>query len=250
MQSQPANVLSQSVLKELDQVFRELEEDEYVRVAVLTGSGRFFCAGADIKELAEVSTAHRGTEFASHGQVLLNRIERLDKPVIAAINGTCVGGGLELALACHMRVAAAGVALGLPEIKLGLIPGFGGTLRLPRIIGASQAAELILTGELITAEQALVLGLVNRVVPAQDLLQETMAIAAKIAEKGRLAVRAAMRAIRSGLDRPLAQGLVREAELFGGVCETPDKKEGIQAFLEKREPKFADPEPQVRRSGS
>ncbi|MBI5673282.1 MAG: enoyl-CoA hydratase/isomerase family protein, partial [Nitrospirae bacterium] len=127
----PANVLNLSVLKELDLVLNELEEDEYVRVVVVTGTGRFFCAGADINELAHLNTVHGGSEFAVHGQSLLNRIERSDKPVLAALNGTCVGGGLELALACHIRVAAAGVMLALPEIKLGLIPGFGGTQRLP-----------------------------------------------------------------------------------------------------------------------
>jgi enoyl-CoA hydratase/carnithine racemase len=238
----PANVLSQAALKELDQIFGELEADQRVRVVVLTGSGRFFCAGADIKQLALLTTAHSGSDFAGRGQALLNRIERFDKPVIAAINGTCVGGGLEMVLACHMRVAAAGVMLGLPEVKLGLIPGFGGTQRLSRIIGPSKAAELILTGDTITAEQALALRLVNRVVPAQEVLQQAMAMATSVAGKGRLAIQAALRAIRTGLDSPLAEGLAREAELFGELCETPDKKEGIQAFLEKRDPKFADTE--------
>jgi enoyl-CoA hydratase/carnithine racemase len=170
---------------------------------------------------------------------LLNRIERYDKPVIAAINGACLGGGLEMAMACHMRVAAAVARFGLPEIKLGLIPGFGGTQRLPRIIGPSKAAELILTGETIMAEEALRLGLVNLVVPAAEVLPQARHVAALITAKGRLAIQAALRAIRTSLDSPFAEGLAREGELFGMLCETPDKKEGTTAFLEKRSPKFS-----------
>lgn len=234
----PSNLLNVSVLKELDQAFGELEATDAVRVVVLAASGRFFCPGADLKELAQLNTAYQGSELSGLGQALLNRIERFDKPVIAAINGTCLGGGLELAMACQIRVAAAGIQLGLPEIKLGLIPGFGGTQRLPRIIGPSKAAELILTGEAITAEEALALGLVNRVVPLADLLKQAQVLAGMITAKGRLAIQSALRAIRTGLDSPLAEGLAREAELFGELCETADEKEGITAFLEKRQPKF------------
>jgi enoyl-CoA hydratase/carnithine racemase len=235
----PSNLLSTPVLKELDQTFGKLEADDAVRVIILTASGKFFCPGADIKELAELNTVHQGSELSGRGQALLNRIERYDKPVIAAINGACLGGGLELAMACHMRVAAAGILLGLPEIKLGLIPGFGGTQRLPRIIGPSKAAELILTGETITSEEALTWGLVNRVVPPEEILLTAQKLAGMITAKGRLATQAALRAIRTGLDSPLAEGLAREAELFGELCETPDKKEGTRAFLEKRPPRFA-----------
>src|SRR5713101_4260423 len=222
----PANVLNLSVLKELELVLNEVEEDEYVRVVIVTGTGRFFCAGADMHELAHLMTVHSGSEFAVRGQSLLSRIERSEKPVLVAINGTCVGGGLELALACHIRVAAAGALIGLPEIKLGLIPGFGGTQRLPRIIGPSKAAELILTGETINSEEALTWGLVNRVVPPEEVLLTAQKLAGMIMAKGRLATQAALRAIRTGLDSPLAEGLAREAELFGELCETPDKKEG------------------------
>lgn len=236
----PLNLLSQAVLQELDRVFCDLEADDGTRVVILTAAGRFFCPGADIKELAGLATAHQGMELSGKGQALLNRIERYDKPVIAAVNGTCLGGGLEMAMACHMRVAATGISLGLPEIKIGLIPGFGGTQRLQRIIGPSKAAELILTGESITSEEALALGLVNRVVPAQDVLKEARSLAAMVTSKGRLATQAALRAIRTGLDSPLAEGLAREAELFGELCETADKKEGTTAFLEKRPPKFTD----------
>ncbi|MGH7230819.1 MAG: enoyl-CoA hydratase-related protein [Nitrospiraceae bacterium] len=245
----PANVLSLSVLNELDRAFGELETASDVRVVVITGSGRFFCAGADIKELALLNAAYNGSEFAGRGQALLNRIERLDKPVIAALNGACVGGGLELALACHMRIAAAGINLGLPEVKLGLIPGFGGTQRLPRIIGPSKAAELILTGDTITSEQALDLGLLNRVAPVHDVLPVAVTMASSVAAKGRLAIQAALRSIRTALDSSMAEGLAREAELFGDLCETSDKKEGIQAFLDKRPSTVAEGAPSILPSG-
>jgi enoyl-CoA hydratase/carnithine racemase len=236
----PANVLNLSVLKELERVLNEVEEDEYVRVVIMTGTGRFFCAGADINELAHLNTVHGGSEFSIRGQSLLSRIERSEKPVLVAINGTCVGGGLELALACHIRVAVAGALLGLPEIKLGLIPGFGGTQRLPRVVGPSKAAEMILTGESLPAEETFRIGLVSRVVPPHELMAQAEAIAALITMRGKTAVEAALHAIRGGLDIPLSEGLAREAELFGRLCVTPDKQEAVQAFLEKRQPKFAD----------
>ncbi|MBS0181894.1 MAG: enoyl-CoA hydratase/isomerase family protein [Nitrospira sp.] len=238
----PANVLNHSVLKELELVWNELEEDEYVRAVIVTGTGRFFCAGADINELAHLHTEHGGSEFASRGQALLNRIERSDKPVLAAINGTCVGGGLELALACHIRVAAAGAMLGLPEIKLGLIPGFGGTQRLPRIVGPSKAAEMILTGKSVSAEEALRIGLLSQVVPLHELITQVEVITASITTHGKIAVEAALHAIRGGIDIPLSEGLAREAELFGRLCATSDKHEAAQAFLEKRQPKLAETE--------
>lgn len=238
----PANVLNRSVLKELELVLNEVEKDDYVRVVIVTGAGRFFCAGADINELAHLNTMHSGLEFAVRGQSLLSRIERSEKPVLAAINGTCVGGGLELALACHIRVAAAGAMMGLPEIKLGLIPGFGGTQRLPRVVGASNAAEMILTGESLSAEEALRIGLVSRVVPPHELMAQAEAIAALITARGTAAVEAALHAIRGGLDIPLSEGLAREAELFGRLCATPDKEESVRAFLEKRQPRLAETE--------
>lgn len=234
----PANALSQRVLDELDRALGDLEPDDAVHVVVLAASGRFFCPGADVNELAGLQTARQGTDFSTRGQALLNRIERFDKPVIAAIAGACLGGGLELAMACHMRVAAAGIRLGLPEIKLGIIPGFGGTQRLPRIIGPSKAAELILTGETVTAEEALALRLINRVVPATEVLPQARALAMRVAAMGCLATQAALRAIRTGLDSPLAEGLSRESELFGGLCGTADMREGVSAFLQKRDPSF------------
>lgn len=238
----PANVLNLSVLKELELVLNEVEEDEYVRVVIMTGTGRFFCAGADINELAHLNTVHGGSEFAVRGQSLFSRIERSEKPVLAAINGTCVGGGLELALACHIRVAAAGVLLGLPEIKLGLIPGFGGTQRMPRVVGVSKAAEMILTGESLSAEEALRIGLVSRVVPPHELMARAEAVAALITVRGKTAVESALHAIRGGLDIPLSEGLAREAELFGRLCTTPDKQEAVRAFLEKRQLRLSETE--------
>src|SRR3989475_10545484 len=162
----PSNLLTPSVLTELDQIFGELEASDDIRVVVLTATGRFFCPGADMKELTLLATAYQGSELSGRGQALLNRIERSDKPVIAAINGTCLGGGLEFAMACHMRVAASGIALGLPEIKLGLIPGFGGAPQLQRIIGPSQAAALVLPGGSVTSEEARGLGVLHRPRPA------------------------------------------------------------------------------------
>jgi enoyl-CoA hydratase/carnithine racemase len=236
----PANALSQSMLKELGQVLNEAEEDDYVRVVIITGTGRFFCAGADVNELAHLNAVHGAVEFSVHGQLLFTRIERLDKPVIAAINGTCLGGGLELALACHIRIASQGIQLGLPEVKLGLIPGFGGTQRLPRVIGASHAAQMILSGETVSAEEALRIGLVSRVASFDELLPQASALAARIAGNSKRAIEAALHAIRGGLDIPLSEGLAREAELFGRLCATPEKQQAVQAFLEKRQAKFAD----------
>jgi enoyl-CoA hydratase len=210
-----------------------------VRVVIVTGTGRFFCAGADVHELAHLTTVHGGLEFAVLGQSLFSRIERSEKPVLVAINGTCVGGGLELALACHIRIAAAGALLGLPEIKLGLIPGFGGTQRLPRVVGPSKAAEMILTGESLSAEEALQIGLVSRVVPAHELAAQAEAIAASIAARGKMAVEAALHAIRGGLDIPLSEGLAREAELFSRLCVTSDKQAAVQAFFDMRQPRLA-----------
>jgi enoyl-CoA hydratase/carnithine racemase len=236
----PANVLSTALLSELEQVVSRLETDPAVRVIVVTGKGRFFCTGADIRELAQINTGREGVALATRGQALFTRVEQADKPFIAAINGACLGGGLELAMACHLRVAAAGVTFGLPEVQLGLLPGYGGTQRLPRLIGLSRAADLILTGATITAEEARDCGLVTRIVPAIDLIKEARAVGLTIATKSRPAVQAALRALRCALDRPMAEGLACEADLFGALCESPGKKEGTSAFLEKRAPKFAD----------
>lgn len=236
----PANTLTPELLAELSTTFDQVAKDEAVKVVVLTGTGRFFIAGADIRVLASMSSSKEGETIALQGQVILNRIEAFEKPVIAAINGICLGGGLELAMCCHIRLAAEGSRLGQPEINLGIMPGFGGTQRLPRIVGQSKAMELILTGEPISAQEAKTIGLVSQIVPPEDLLRQAQGVARTIASKGQIAVRASLRAIRQGVELNLHDGLALEARLFGGLCDTDDKKEGLAAFLEKRQPRFVD----------
>lgn len=234
----PANTLTESVLDELGAAFDALAKDDAVKAVVLTGTGRFFVAGADVRVLAAIPSSQEGERMALRGQAILDKIEAFDKPVIAAINGACLGGGLELALCCHIRLGADGARLGQPEINLGLMPGFGGTQRLPRLIGRSKATELILTGNAISAQEAKTLGLVSQVVPPEDLLRQARGLARTMASKSLVAVRTALRAIREGADLNLRQALALEARLFGTLCDTEDKKEGLAAFLEKRQPRF------------
>lgn len=236
----PANTLTPELLGELSQRFEGFASDDAIKAVVLTGSGRFFVAGADIRLLASISSSQEGESIARQGQAILNRIESLDKPVIAAINGVCLGGGLELAMCCHIRLVAEGSRLGQPEINLGIIPGYGGTQRLPRIVGHSKALELILTGDAISAQEAKSLGLVSQVIPPEDLLHQAQGLARKMAAKSLPALRASLRALRHGADMSLPEGLALEARLFGGLCETEDKREGLAAFLEKRQPHFTD----------
>ena len=236
----PVNALTPDLLTDLEAVWEALAADDAVKVAIITGAGRFFVAGADIRVLAEIPSSREGTELALKGQAILSKIEAFDKPVIAAINGACLGGGLELALCCHIRLAADGARFSMPEITLGIMPGFGGTQRLPRLIGRPKATELILTGDLISAQEAKSLGLISQVVPADDLLRQAQGLARKIAAKGQVAVRAALRAIHPGVALGLREGLALEASLFGTLCDTEDKKEGLAAFLEKRQPRFKD----------
>jgi enoyl-CoA hydratase/carnithine racemase len=236
----PVNALTPELLVELEATLGALTADEAVKVVILTGAGRCFVAGADIRELARIPSSREGTEMALKGQAILDRIEAFDKPVIAAINGACLGGGLELALCCHIRIAAEGARFGLPEINLGIMPGFGGTQRLPRLIGRSKATELILTGDVISAQEAKTLGLISQVVPADELGRHAQGLARRIAAKGQVAVRAALQAIHEGYALGLHEGLSFEARLFGRLCGTEDKKEGLAAFLEKRQPRFRD----------
>jgi enoyl-CoA hydratase len=232
------NALNNATLEELDHVIATAAADESVRVVTITGSGdRAFVAGADINELA-VQTPAGGREHARRGQALLDRLERLGKPVIAAINGFALGGGCELAMACTIRLAADTAKLGQPEINLGLIPGYGGSQRLPRLVGRGRALELLLVGAPITAEEAWRIGLVNRVVPAADLAAETRALAQALAAKAPIAVRYILDAVAGGLEMPLADALDYEATLFGLVSATGDMREGTAAFLEKRKPDF------------
>lgn len=236
----PANTLTPELLAELAAVVQQVAQDDAVKVVVLTGTGRFFIAGADVRLLASISSSREGESIALQGQAMLNRIETLEKPVIAAINGICLGGGLELAMCCHLRLAAEGSRMGQPEINLGIMPGFGGTQRLPRIVGQSKALELILTGDPISAQEAKAIGLVSQVVAPEDLLRQAQGLAQKIASKAQIALRASLRAIRQGVDARLSDGLALEARLFGELCDTDDKREGVAAFLEKRQPRFGD----------
>lgn len=234
------NALDAQTLDELERAFLALGADEAIKAIVLTGAGdRAFIAGADINELASLGP-DQGVRFALRGQRVLELIECLGKPVIAAINGFALGGGCEIAMACHIRLAATNARLGQPEINLGVIPGFGGTQRLARLIGEGRCMELVLTGDPITAEEALRLGLVNRVVEPGVLLQEALGLAAKIASKSAPIVRYCMQAVHRGLAGSLAEGLNLEAHLFGLCCATADKQEGTRAFLEKRKPAFQD----------
>ena len=236
----PANTLTLDLLLELEAAFDALAADRAVKAIIVTGSGRFFIAGADIRVLAGIPSSREGTEMALRGQAIFNKIEACPRPVIAAINGVCLGGGLELAICCHIRLATEGARFGQPEINLGIIPGFGATQRLSRLIGRSKATELILTGDLISAQEAKALGLLSQVVPPEDLLRQAQGLAGKIASKGQLAVRSALRAIHEGTELGLREGLDLEARLFGELCDSEDKKEGTSAFLEKRQPRFQD----------
>ncbi len=232
------NALNTQTLDELRRAILQLKHDESVRAVVLTGAGeKSFIAGADINELA-VQTPTGGREHATIGQHVLDLIEHMGKPVIAAINGYALGGGCELAMACTIRIAAETAKLGQPEINLGIIPGYAGTQRLARIVGRGRALELLLTGDQIPAQEAHRLGLVNRVVPAADLMREARALAATLAAKAPVAVRYILEAVHKGLEMPFPQAQVFEATLFGLVASTEDMREGTKAFLEKRKPEF------------
>lgn len=228
------NALNAILLDELDTVFAELSVNAEVRVILLTGAGgRAFAAGADISEIAAIPTAE-SEAFALRGQAIFRRIETCGKPVIACIQGFALGGGCELAMACTLRLAADDAKLGQPEVKLGLIAGYGGTQRLSRLVGRGAALKLLLSGAIINAQEALRIGLVDEVVPAAELMLRSEVLASEIAAQAPLAVTATLRAVDDGLDLPLAEALAKEAKLFGALCATDDKAEGTHAFLEKR----------------
>ena len=232
------NALNTQTLDELQRAIVDLKRDEAVRAVILTGAGeKSFIAGADINELA-IQTPTGGREHAIRGQHVLDGIEQMGKPVIAAINGYALGGGCELAMACTIRIAADTAKLGQPEINLGIIPGYAGTQRLARIVGQGRALELLLTGDQVTAPEALRLGLVNRVVPAAELMTEAKKLATALAAKAPIAIRYILEAVNKGLEMPLAQAQIFEATLFGLVSSTADMREGTAAFLEKRKPAF------------
>jgi enoyl-CoA hydratase len=232
------NALNRTVMQELLECFQGMQKDNDVRVVILTGAGdKAFAAGADINELA-VQTPVVGKETAMRGQKVLDLIENLGKPVIAAINGFALGGGCELAMACTLRVAAENARLGQPEVKLGLIPGYAGTQRLPRLVGKCRALEMLLTGEPVTAPEAHRIGLVNQVVPAPQLVAAAEKLAEKIIANAPLAVKFVLEAVNHGMEMSGAEGQFLEAALFGLCCTTADMKEGTRAFLEKRPAKF------------
>ncbi len=238
----PVNALNTKAMAELSEALEELVNNPEVKVVVLTGEGKnhTFIAGADVKEIARLQSSKEAEEVAKRGQAMIRRIEKMKKPVIAAINSVCLGGGNELAMACHLRIASDRARFGQPEISLGIIPGFGGTQRLARLVGTSKARELILTGDMITAQEAFRIGLVDRVVPDGELLRQALGLAKKIAQKSAVALAHAQEAITDGIERSLEEGLENEARLFGKVAESQDMREGVQAFLEKRQPKFQD----------
>lgn len=230
------NALNRALFAELDDAFTVLAGDSAVRAIILTGAGeKAFAAGADIGELASLS-ATDGQKLAQRGQAVFRHIETCGKPVIAAIQGFALGGGCELAMACTIRIASERARLGQPEVKLGLLPGYGGTQRLPRLVGKGAALKLLLTGDMVGAEVAFRIGLVDEVVPAEALMSRAETLARAIAQQAPLAVAACLRAVDGGYDLPLDAGLELEASLFGLVCSTEDKAEGTRAFLEKRAP--------------
>ena len=232
------NALSREIIGALSTTFKTFENDSELRAVILTGAGdRAFSAGTDLSELIHVVAGEAET-IAERGQQLCNQIEQSTVPVIAAINGIAAGGGCELALACHLRIATPNARFSLPETKLGIIPGYGGTQRLMRELGRARALELILTADTVNAEDALRLGLVNRVVQPFELLSAAEALARKIAQLAPLAIRACLKAVVRGAEMPLEEGLTLEAKLFASLFATEDMREGTRAFLEKRQPVF------------
>jgi len=235
---QVLNALNSQTIEELRRAVLELKHDAFVRAVIITGAGeKSFVAGADINELAVHSPA-QGKEHALRGQHVFDIIENMGKPVIAAINGYALGGGCELAMACTIRLAAETARLGQPEINLGIIPGYGGTQRLPRLVGKGIAFDLLLTGRQITAQEALQIGLVSRVVPAADLMAEAKRLATELATKAPIAVQYITEAVNRGLEQPFDKAQFLEATLFGLVASTKDMREGTAAFLEKRKADF------------
>jgi len=232
------NALNAIVIAELGDAVTRIETDPAIRGVIVTGTGsKAFVAGADINELTEQGVTG-GQKRALAGQAVFRRLERCGKPVIAAVNGFALGGGCELAMACHLRIASENAKFGQPEVKLGIAPGYGGTVRLPRLVGRARALELLLTGDMIDAETARQIGLVNRVVPADRLMAEADSLLRAILVNGPLAIRACLEAVDMGSDMTLDQALLLEAGYFGLLSATEDMREGTKAFVEKRKPGF------------
>ncbi|MCD6571622.1 MAG: enoyl-CoA hydratase/isomerase family protein [Deltaproteobacteria bacterium] len=236
----PMNALSNKTVNDITSVTLKAVADPDVRVIIITGKGKAFVAGADISEIRCINTYQDAINLTKVGYHMTNTIERSNKPIIAAINGFCLGGGLELAMACHMRIASDKAKLGLPEITLGIIPGFAGTQRLPRIVGKAKGLEMILTGGHYTAKEAYEAGLLNKVVAHTDLMKEAVTLARVIAGKGRLAVMAAMDSVSRGLEGSFDKGCEIESANFARLAVSQDAKEGVEAFLAKRKPLFKD----------
>jgi enoyl-CoA hydratase len=236
----PVNALNSATMAEASALIDQVAADPAVKAVIITGNGMAFVAGADINEIAALGDPDSARALVREGQQVLSKLENLKKPVIAAINGVALGGGLELALACHIRIASDRAKLGLVEINLGIMPGFGGTARLPRVVGWAKATEMILTADTITAQEAYRIGLVNKVVPEGDVVKQALGLAKKITGFGGKAIEAIMTSLNEGRELSLEQHLEREADLFGGLTETKDMREGVAAFKEKRRPAFTD----------
>ena len=232
------NALNGKTIDELSDVINIIKYNPDVFVVIITGSGeKAFVAGADISELNKLDVLS-AKEFSEKGNGVFRAVETLDKPVIAAVNGFALGGGCELALACHIRIASENAKFGQPEVNLGIIPGYGGTQRLARIINSARALEMILTGDMVSAEEAHKIGFVNKVYPQNELMNKAFELAEKISSKGQQAIRFALKAVKATDNMSLSEGITYEASLFALVCGTEDFKEGTSAFLEKRKPEF------------
>jgi len=237
----PVNALGPTLMGQLKKAFEDFKQDRGVKAAILTAKGSdVFVAGADLKDFGKIKTIFHAWRLTRMGQKFFSFIENLNKPVICAINGVCLGGGNELAMSCHYRIASERARFAQPEINLGIIPGWGGTQRLPRIVGPSRATEVILTGDKVSAAQALEIGLVDQVVPEADLMKHAMSLAKRISQKSLISIEQAMKGIRKSLCARLDRGLVCEARLFLRTLVSADCKEGMKAFKEKRQPHFKD----------
>ena len=237
----PANAFNAQTMLDLATAFDSVVNNPEVKTIIITGAGQFFVAGADINEIAALKGPEEAKAVVVKGQEVFSRIQASPKPVIAAINGRfCLGGGNELAMACHIRLAEDGVRFGQPEINLGIMPGWGGTQRFPRYVGKGKALELLLTGDMINAQEAKRIGLVNNVVPVGEVVKAAKDLAKKINSKGALAIAAILRAVNQGMETTLEEGLALEVDEFSKLCATEDMREGVNAFLQKRQPKFQD----------
>lgn len=236
----PSNSLRSELLQELDRWLDEFHQNQNFKVMILTGAGKTFASGAEITEIARLESGDQAKAMSAAGQSIFLKLEHGPKPVIAAINGFCLGGGLELAMSCHIRIASDRALMGLPEINLGIIPGFGGTQRLPRLVGTGKALQMILTGDPIRADEALSAGLVNLVVPKDQLLTNAHNLAGKIASKSSGSVREAIGAVMKGLQTDIRAAMDIESSCFGELYGSPGMKEGLSAYMEKRKPDFND----------